>query len=89
MKSCACMQLKEDLSFLQNGGADVEISPMEDDTVGLLLRLGAHAHVDVTLLSQLARILKHMLLRTSLLLSSPPTIKEGHRRIELVCSVRP
>lgn len=69
---------------LQNGGADVEVAPMETDTVGLLLRLGAHAHVHVTLLSQLARILKHALLRSSLLLSSPPTIAEGSRRIELV-----
>ncbi len=82
------MQLLEHfLVCFQNGGADVEIPTMEDDTVGLLLRLGAHAHADVTLLSQLARLLKHMLLRTSLLLSSLPTIAEGNRRIGLVLSV--
>ena len=56
------------------------------DTVGLLLLLGTHAHADTILLSQLARILTHALLRSSFLLSSPPTIAEGRRRIELVRS---
>ncbi|BDA48856.1 THO complex subunit 2 [Coccomyxa sp. Obi] len=68
----------------KNGGAEVEIALMEDDTLGLLLRLGAHAHVDLTLLSQLARILRHALVRASVLLSSPPTIAEGNRRVDLV-----
>ncbi|KAK9917111.1 hypothetical protein WJX75_001006 [Coccomyxa subellipsoidea] len=63
---------------------DVEVPPPGDDTVGLLLLLGAHAHADLTLLSQLARILTHALLRSGFLLSSPPTIAEGRRRIALV-----
>ena len=69
---------------MQNGGPDVEVPTPGDETVGLLLLLGAHAHADVTLLSQLARILKHMILRSSFLLCSPPTIPQGRHHIELV-----
>lgn len=57
---------------------------LNEETVGLLLLLGAHAHADLTLLSQLARLLTHTMLRSSHLLLSPPTIADGRRRLELV-----
>ena len=82
---CLCLEeLSRSVFCCPQNAKDVEVPPPGDDTVGLLLLLGAHAHADLTLLSQLARILTHALLRSGFLLSSPPTIAEGRRRIALV-----
>ncbi len=62
----------------------MEIPPPNDETCSLLLLLGMHAYHDPALISQLARLLSHMLLRASVLLHSAATVPEGTRRLRLV-----
>jgi hypothetical protein len=69
---------------LQGGGRDVEIPPPSEETCSVLLLLGLHAYHDPSLVSQLARLLTHMLLRSSVLLHSAATLQEGNRRLRLV-----
>lgn len=70
--------------LLQGGGRDVEIPPPSDETCSMLLLLGLHAYHDPSLLAQLARLLTHVLLRSSVLLHCPATLAEGTRRLSLV-----
>lgn len=69
---------------VQSGGREVEVPQITEGTVHMLLLAGERAACDPALLGQLARLLTHTLLRATVLLGSPRTIGEGHRRLHLV-----
>ena len=51
---------------------------LSEATVGMLLLLGQGAAADPVLLSRLARLLTHSMLRATVLLGAPGTISEGN-----------
>ena len=69
---------------MQDGGRAVSVQPLSDSAVSLLLLLGFHAYHDAQLLTQLARIFRHMTLSNTILFASPATIKEAYERACMV-----
>ena len=62
----------------------MSVQPLSDSAVSLLLLLGFHAYHDAQLLTQLARIFRHMTLSNTILFASPATIKEAYERACMV-----
>ncbi len=69
---------------IQDGGRAVSLQPLSESAVSLLLLLGFHAYHDAQLLTQLARIFRHMTLSNTILFASPVTIKEAYERASMV-----
>ena len=62
----------------------MSVQPLSEDAVSLLLLLGFNAYHDAQLLTQLARIFRHMTLSNTILFASPATIKEAYERAGMV-----
>ena len=73
---------------MQDGGRTVHVLPLSEDAVSLLLLLGMHAYHDPELLTQLARIFRHIILANTVLFASPATIGEAYERSCMVSSVQ-
>ena len=69
---------------MQDGGRAVSMQPLSESAVSLLLLLGFHAYHDAQLLTQLARIFRHMTLSNTILFASPATVKEAYERAGMV-----
>ena len=69
---------------LQDGGRTVSVQSLSENAISMLLLLGMHAYHDPQLLTQLARIFRHMTLSNSTLFASSTTIKEAHERASMV-----
>jgi hypothetical protein len=66
--------------YLQDGGYKVSVLPLSEDAVSMLLLLGMHAYHDPQLLTQLARIFRHITLANTVLFASPDTMGEAYQR---------
>lgn len=62
----------------------MSVQPLSEDAVSMLLLLGFNAYHDAQLLTQLARIFRHMTLSNTILFASPATIKEAYERACMV-----
>jgi hypothetical protein len=65
------------------------VPQLSQGTVNMLLLLGPRTAADAALLSQLARLLQHTLLRATVLLGAAGGIAEGQRRLLLVRGLLP
>ena len=73
---------------MQDGGRTIPVPPLSEDAVSLLLLLGMHAYHDPVLLTQLARIFRHIILANTVLFASPATIGEAYERSCMVSLVQ-
>ena len=72
---------------MQDGGRTIHVPPLSEDAVSMLLLLGMHAYHDPVLLTQLARIFRHITLANTVLFASPATIGEAYERSCMVSMV--
>ena len=66
----------------------MHVPPLSEDAVSMLLLLGMHAYHDPVLLTQLARIFRHITLANTVLFASPATIGEAYERSCMVSIVQ-
>lgn len=65
------------------------VPPLSEEAVSMLLLLGMHAYHDPQLLTQLARIVRHITLANTVLFASPDTMGEAYQRSVMVRSPAP
>ena len=65
---------------MQDGGRTIGVPSLSEDAVSMLLLLGMHAYHAPVLLTQLARIFRHITLANTVLFASPATIGEAYER---------